>query len=170
MSVADDEFDPYDVLPDSIGLTDFSDVQEPSIKDFRTQLRVMRESILALYWGVQEIEDEDERIQFRKDVSTSLCLCLQNVDLYLTKSQDARRYEIDTLILLPLCYGQVGAVEIPLSEEGAYLILSWPVSGNKEVLECVIPPSRKYWRIKLRWKRLNTSNSQPTEFEYPDGK
>lgn len=170
MPVDDEENSIYSWFPDDLGLTDFSDVQEPTIRDFRTQLRVMRESLLALYWGVQEIEDPDERMQFRRDVLTSICAALQNVDLYITQKQYNRRFESDVLNLYALCLGQVGAVEIPLSEEGIYLILSWPVNGNKEVLECVIPPTRKYWRAKLRWRRLNTSKSQPTEFEYPDGK
>jgi len=141
---------------------------KPLRSDYVDVLRILRELLVSLNYITQE-KDQKTRLELRAVVQDQMLHSIETLDLYLTRSVEKRwedqREDFDGSF--GIVSGAQEIWEVPLSDGASTLTIRWP-GPEKDVVECYIPKNK--WRSLLRWKMINTPQSKPTEFEYPDGK
>ena len=141
---------------------------KPLRSDYVDVLLVLRELLVSLNYVTQE-KDQKTRLELRGLIQDQLLHSIETLDLYLTRSIEKRgtNQKEDFGGSFGIVSGAQEVWEVPLSDGVSILTIRWPVP-DKDVVECYIPKNK--WRSLVRWKMINTPQSQPTEFEYPDGK
>jgi len=141
--------------------------EKPKWEDYQIILRTLREHLVGLHYITLE-EDQDTRLASRGIIQNHLMHCVDTLDLFLTRSTKNRWEDTDNDFKSSFNFvtGNQEIWEILLSDDVSTLTLRWPLKGVVEVVDCYIPKSK--WRSLLRWRRINTQNAQPIEFEYPN--